>query len=181
MDATNRFLNCFSFFVAIEICQLDKMNTASLQEMKKKMGEYDKKDLIALCLRLSKYKKENKELLAYLLFDSQDEETYRTSVKETMDEQFLDFPRYNAYLVGKGLRKILRGVNKYIRFSGSRQTEVELLLYFLQKMKKAGIRYQSSASLFKIYEMQVKKIEKAIGFLHEDLQYDYKEELKTVR
>ena len=85
----------------------------------------------------------------------------------------MDVNKTNFYFAKKGLRKILRSTNKYIRYSGSKQTEVELLLYFLQKLKRSGISTLASTTLTNLYQMQIKKITKALTGLHEDLQYDY--------
>ncbi|HZG01294.1 MAG TPA: hypothetical protein VEY71_09835, partial [Chitinophagales bacterium] len=73
-----------------------------------------------LCARLARFKKENKELLTFLLFEAHDEDAYVASVKAALDEQF-DAVRTeaNLYFVKKSLRKILRFASKQIRFSGS--------------------------------------------------------------
>lgn len=155
------------------------MKTASLNELKKELAHLETKQLVEVCLRLVRYKKENKELLNYLLFDAEDEATYRMRVKEVVDEQFMELPSH-LYQAVKGLRKILRGTNKYIKFSGSKQTEVELLIYFLMKLRRSGLKIYSSTVLTKMFETQLKKIDKAISTLHEDLQYDYQQELKEI-
>lgn len=156
------------------------MKTASISDLKKELSERGNKDLVNLCLRIAKYKKENKELLTYLLFESEDENQYREQVKALMDTQFAEMPKTPLYQAGKALRKILRQVNKYVRFSGDKQTEAELLLYFLYHLKHSGLKIQTSVALYKLYDTQVRKITKAVEGLHEDLQYDYVEELKKV-
>lgn len=156
------------------------MKTASISDLKKELSERGNKDLVNLCLRMAKYKKENKELLTYLLFESEDENQYREQVKSLMESQFVEMPKAPLYQAGKALRKILRQVNKYIRFSGDKQTEAELLLHFLYHLKHSGLKIQTSVTLYKLYDTQVRKITKAIEGLHEDLQYDFVEELKKV-
>ena len=86
--------------------------------------------IVDVCLRLIKYKKENKELLTYLLFEAQDEASYIKGIKEDIDEQFKELNTSNLYVTKKGLQKIVRTTSKYIKYSGIRQTEIELLLYF---------------------------------------------------
>ena len=49
------------------------MKTVSLSELKRALQNVPLGDLPDLCLRLAKYKKENKELLTYLLFEADDE------------------------------------------------------------------------------------------------------------
>ena len=46
------------------------MKAASISELQKELALLEPKNTAALCLRLAKYKKENKEFLSYLLFDS---------------------------------------------------------------------------------------------------------------
>ncbi len=149
------------------------MKTASLHEIKKELNRLPDAQLSELLMRLAKYKKENKELLAYLLFDASDEQTFISDIKDMMDENFTGINRSNVYLAKKGLRKILRFVNKYIKFSGSAETSLELLGYFLMKMKKSGIPIVNNTVIGNMYEQQVKKIKIALSKLHEDLQYDY--------
>src|SRR5476651_1909858 len=111
------------------------MKTATIQELKQELQGVAPTRLLDLCLRLAKFKKDNKELLTYLLFESHDEEAYINSVKELMDEGFTELPKATVYLTKKSLRKILRITNKYIRYSGSKQVEATLLIYFCRLMK----------------------------------------------
>ncbi|MEY4929728.1 MAG: hypothetical protein RI909_452 [Bacteroidota bacterium] len=115
------------------------MNSASISEIKKELQRLDADALHAICLRLAKYKKENKELLSYLLSDAHDEAGYIRSVKEEMDVMFLDLDGRNLYIVKKMLRKILRMANRQIKYSGIPQTELELRIYFCEKVKEADI------------------------------------------
>jgi len=54
-------------------------------------------DVVDICLRLVKYKKENKELLNYLLFDANNEPDYIRNVKAEIDLQFADTNFSNMY------------------------------------------------------------------------------------
>lgn len=156
------------------------METASVSVIRKELKNLPPEKLQELILRLSKFKKENKELLSYLLFEAYDEEQYVRQVKEEIDEQFFSLNRSSMYLAKKTLRKVLRTTNKYIRFSGKKETEVELLLYFCQKMKKSRLNYRHNRVVFNLYLNQIKRINKAISQLHEDLQFDYMEELENL-
>jgi hypothetical protein len=154
------------------------MKTASLHEIKKELSRLPDAQLAELLMRLAKHKKENKELLGYLLFDASDQSTFTRDVKDLIDENFSDINRSNVYLAKKGLRKILRFVNKYIKFSGSVEISLELLGYFLMKLKKSGIPIVNNTVIGNMYEQQVKKIRIALSKLHEDLQYDYSVKLE---
>lgn len=133
------------------------MKAASLNELKKELLGLEPNRLVEICLRITKYKKENKELLTYLLFESDNEHGYIESIKELIDEQFELIPKNNLYLGSKMLRKTLRTTNKFIKYSGHKETEAELLIYFCRKMKKSGIRIHNSTALTNLYQQQLKK------------------------
>jgi len=153
------------------------MKAASINELKQELNLVSPAKLLELCVRLAKYKKDNKELLSYLLFDAHDEPGYIANVKAEIDEQFREINTTNLYFAKKSLRKILRVTNKYIRYSGSKQVEVELLMYYCSALSTSGISFRKNTVLNNLYQCQLKKITKVIGTLHEDLQYDYLREM----
>ena len=156
------------------------MKASSISEIKQELINIPAGELVDLCLKLAKYKKENKELLSYLLFESYDEQAYIKNVKADIDEQFEDVNKSNLYFAKKTLRKILRTTNKYIKHTGSKQAEAELLIYFCTVLKQSGIPLHKSTALKNLYGNQVKKISKVIASLHEDLQYDYLKEVEKL-
>ena len=156
------------------------MKAASISEIKKELNELPNHLVIELCLRMAKYKKENKELLNYLLFEAGNENQYVENIKVEMDLQFAEINKSTIYLAKKSLRKILRTANKYIKFSGNKRTETEVLLYYCYKLNKSGINYKKYPVLLNIYERQILKIKKAISTLHTDLQCDYEKELEEI-
>ena len=134
-------------------------------------------EITELCLRLAKFKKENKELLTYLIFEAHDEQSFIQSIKKEVDEQFGEINQSNLYFVKKTLRKILRNINKHIRYTGSSQVTIELLIYFCKSIKESGIPIQKNPIIANMYKGQVQKINKTLLSLHEDLQYDYAREI----
>jgi len=156
------------------------MKSATLNELKKELQELSPKQVQDLCIRLAKYKKDNKELLTFLLFEAHDEPAYIQNIREEMEELFTEVNKRNVYLAKKTLRKIVRTANKYIRYSGSKTVQIEVLIYFCQLIKKSGISIRSSSVLENLYEQQLKKIKKALSTLHEDLQYDYQREIEEI-
>ena len=134
-------------------------------------------ELTGLCLRLARFKKENKDLLTYLLFEAQDEEGFIRSVKQEMEELFGTVNLNQLYFAKKTLRKILRIVNKYSRYSGNRQTDIELRIYYCQQLKSSGIPFRQNIAISKIYDGQISKIKISLAALHEDLQYDYRRDI----
>ena len=156
------------------------MKPASISTLRKELDLLPPKELAQLCLRLAKYNKENKELLSYLIFDAENEEGFIKGVKAQIKSQFEEINTSSMFYVRKSIRKILRITNKYIRYSGQKQTEVELLLFFCQTMKASGIKYQRVTSMNNLYQNQVMKIKKAVATLHEDLQFDYQKEIEKL-
>ncbi len=150
------------------------MYTVSLNEIKKELTVLDAGQLQQLCVRLARYKIENKELLSYLLFNAENESGFIGEVKSDIDDQLAAMNKANLYWAKKTIRKTLKTLNKFVRYSGNKETEVELRLYFCRKMKETGIPFRQSTALENLYEGQLKKIEKALNALHEDLQYDYR-------
>lgn len=156
------------------------MKPASISEIKNELGNLPAGRLAALCLQLAKYKKDNKELLSYLLFEENHLPAYIENVQAEMDQQFASINASHPYFVKKTLRKILRLTSKHIRYTGSRQAEADLLIYFCSSMKKAGLRFEKSPVLLNIYQAQLKKIYAAIAGFHEDLQYDYQKAIEEL-
>ncbi|MDE3251552.1 MAG: hypothetical protein KGO92_02025 [Bacteroidota bacterium] len=156
------------------------MKTASIQEIKQELQALSQSKLLDLCLRLAKFKKENKELLTYLLFEAHDEEAYIKTVKDLIDEGFTELPKASLYLTKISLRRILRITARYIKYAGSKQVETALLLHFCTKLNRSGIPYTKSPVLQNLYAMQVKKAKAALLELHEDLQYDFQKELDAL-
>lgn len=150
-----------------------QMKTASLKEIKTELKYKSKDEITELCLLLTKFKKDNKELLTYLLFERENEATYVQGIKENIDEQFESINKASYYFINKGVRKVLRSCKKFIRYSKNKETEVEVLLYFCSKVKEISELYTHNASLMSIYDKQLEIIQKKISMLHEDLQYDY--------
>ncbi len=99
------------------------MKTASLKEIKTELESTPAPILLELCLKLTKFKKENKELLTYLLFEAHDEKSYVESVKGILDELFLTVNKTQLYFAKKTIRKIVRTATKYIKYSNSKATE----------------------------------------------------------
>jgi hypothetical protein len=156
------------------------METSSLAHLKKELNTMAQPQLVELMIRLGKYKKENKELLHYLLFESHDEQTYINNIKAEVEEQFKEVNRTTVYFAKKTIRKILRGIGKHIKYSSKSETTVELLIHFLKQFKKLPNSFYDSTVIINMYAAQLKKINKELGKLHEDIQYDYRKEIDNL-
>ncbi len=156
------------------------MKSATLKQIKVELSDYPNDKMLSLLLRLAKYKKDNKELLTYLLFEAENEDGYIDAVKQQIDEGFEPINIDSMYFAKKTVRKVLRTTEKFIRYSGLKQTEVSLRIYFCYKMRMQFIDWKNSVAMTNLYDRQVVKIEKAISQLHEDLQFDFRIEMEEM-
>lgn len=156
------------------------MKTASVKELKNELSNRSQAELLEICLQLSKFKKENKELLTYLLYESNDEEAYIQGVKREMDQQFEQINTHTWYFIKKSVRKILRTTKTYIRYSKKKETEVELLIYLCTKLKEMNPSIEDNTVLINLFDRQLDSIRKTLLSLHEDLRYDYETQLNEM-
>jgi hypothetical protein len=156
------------------------MKAATVHDIKEALSALPPGQVAELCLRLVKFKKENKELISYMLFESHNQAAYIAEIKAEMEHEFTEINKAQLYFAKKSLRRILRDTNKQIRYIGTKTAEVELLMAYCNCMLTSGIPYQKSTALENLYQSQLKKIRKGIEGLHEDLQYDYQREMKKL-
>lgn len=156
------------------------MKSSTIKQLKDELKHRSQSELLELSLHLARFKKENKELLTYLLFEASNEDGYIRGVKLEIDEQFENINKKSYYFIRKSIRKILTSIKKHIRYSKKKETEVELLLYFCKKLKNFSPSIKKSVRLQNIYNHQLLLIKKTVATLHEDLQYDYELELREL-
>ena len=149
------------------------MKPAGVKAIKEELKIRSRGELTELCLNLSKFKKENKELLTYLLFEVGDENYFIQGIKEEIKTQFEEVNRKSYYYVKKSIRKILRNTKKNIRYSKKKQTEVELILFFCKMLGEFSPSIKKSIPLTNIFEREIQRVQKVILSLDPDLQYDY--------
>jgi hypothetical protein len=155
------------------------LNTYNLQSIKKELQHISSSQLTDLCLRLSKYKKENKELLSYLLFESSNHDTYIEGIKQEVEAMFNELPSH-SYYAAKSMRKILKLIAKHTKFMASKPAEIDLLVYYCQQYiihidKRTGYK-----PLRQLLHKQLEKVAKLMATLHEDLRYDHKAAFEKV-
>ena len=143
-----------------------------LQDIKKELQHLSALQLTDLCLRLARHKKENKELMAYLLFEADNQAAFIEKVKAEVGFMFSQLP-VQSYNAAKYLRKILRLISKYVKFIASKEAEIDLLLNFCDNYLQYADRKSSYKPLRLILTRQVEKIKATISKLHEDVQADY--------
>lgn len=153
------------------------MQIASLSEIKKELKEKTNHELTELVLKLTKHKVENKELLAYVLFESADENHFISKIESEMDLQFTNVNTKSNYIINKNIRKIQRYVVKQIRFSKQKETEIALRIHFCKNLIATLLKYDRNSTRHHMLMRQTELIRKALTYVHEDLQFDFELEL----
>ena len=161
--------------------QIPFMKAASLKDLKIELTERSHSDLLHVCLQLAKFKKENKEWMTYHLFEAADEAAYVQKVQAETDALFAGLNTKRFFYMKKSIRKILRILKTRIRYSKKKTTEVELLLYFCHKLGQVKPSIRQNSVLKNLYLRELASIEKKTAVLHEDLQYEYHLELKSLQ
>lgn len=155
------------------------MKPEKLSDLKKELLNHNVHELTEICLRLAKYKKENKELLSYLLFDATEPMEYAEQVKNSLIDDFKSMQKHYFYST-KSLRKIIRLINRYAKYTGSKQVETELCMWFCSNYLIFADLRTSHKPLQGLLTRQFEKVAKLIPKLHEDLQFDYRQEFEII-
>ncbi len=155
------------------------MKPEKLSDIKKELAGRSVQELTDICLRIAKYKKENKELLNYLLFDSHDPLAFAGMIKQELEIEFTNIQKHYYYST-KSLRKILRLMNRYAKYTANKQVELELMLWFCTNYLTHVDLRSSHKPLQAILIRQLEKISKLLPKLHEDLQFDYQSEFEEL-
>ena len=150
------------------------MKAASIAELKKELVRLEHGELLDACLRLARFKKDNKELLTYLLFLQQDEATFANSLCAEIDEQFSLTP--NAHK--KTLRKLIRWMNKCMRFTKVKDTEIQVRLHFCRRLRSSKTPIRKSKVVINMYNGQLKKVRTVIEKLHNDIKNEVEREIQ---
>lgn len=156
------------------------MKSASLAQIRKELKSLSREEVIALCEKLAKYKKDNKEYLNYLMFDSIDEDAYANRIKHDVAEAFNATNTSGFYLAKKSIRRALRIANKYIKYSKKKETEIDVLIFFCEEMNSLDMNWKRSRVLVNLYNRQVAKIQKLYSELHEDLQFEFTDRVEQL-
>ena len=155
------------------------MKPEKLSDIKKELRALNSDQLIELCLKLAKFKKDNKELLSYFLYNSDAPLAYAESVKDGLIHEFQTLKKYD-YHSAKELRKILRLLGKHAKYTGSAEVEIELILWFCFNYLMYADTRSHYKPLHTIFTRQIEKLRKLIPKLHEDLQFDYSTEYEKL-
>lgn len=154
------------------------MKIPSLVTIKKELKQRNETELVDLVLQLSKLNRDNKAFLYFQLFEDGNHELYLNMVKEELEEAFQNGNRRSYYTAKKSAQAIRRLMNKNLKLNKDKVTTLEVLLYFCENLIEYGYLGFHHPVIDNLYAAQVKKMEKLISGLHEDLQFDYQETLQ---
>jgi hypothetical protein len=147
-----------------------------LSDLKKELLELNKPELIQLCLRVAKLKRENKELLAYLIFDADDPLFYAQKLKPEIKEVF-EQPFQHAYYLTKSIRKVMRLITKYYRFTSNKQGETDLLIYLVEEFHQSWRHEYRYQALGKVIFRCLEKAQTNLKKIDEDFRADFEQPL----
>lgn len=156
------------------------MASNSLHDLKKMLLDKNPKELMEICFRLAKYKKENKELLDYILNFSENEIEFIEKAKLEIQAALIFSGGTTYKNAVKIIRKSLKVCNKNIKYSGIKQTEIELLIFFCKSLKETNVNLSDYQVIDNLYHRQIEKINKALEKIHPDLQFDYQQEIESL-
>ncbi|MDN3690138.1 hypothetical protein [Cyclobacterium jeungdonense] len=157
------------------------MQLPSLNSLKKELQHRDSKELIDLVLHLSKLNRDNKAFLYFKLFDSDDASLFVDTVKEELEKAFNSANSKNYYFAKKSAQGIRRILNKNLKLTKDSNAKIELITFFCRQLEEFGYLEYHYPVIDNLYALQVGKVEKLIGNLHEDLQFDYQEQLENLK
>ncbi len=148
------------------------MESPKLATLKKELNFLEAPELKELCLRLAKHKTENKELLHFLLFYGDKKDLYVEDVKNILTSGFDDL-HPSVYTATKQIRKVLRLANKHIKFIATKHLEAEIVSSFCEDFIKHTIATTHQKATIGILFNQLKRLQRIIAKLDDDLQFDY--------
>lgn len=75
------------------------------------------------------------------------------------------------------LRNVVRWMDKSLRFSGDKETELRVRIHFCRRLKDNRITFGGCRVSENMVATQLKKIDAAIEKVHPDFQFDYNQQL----
>jgi len=119
-------------------------------------------------------------LISYLLFET-NEQNYIKGLKEALEDQLRIINQANIYYTKKGLRRTIRYIDRFLKYSNNKETEIEVRMHLCRELQDMSLPFSRSTQLQNMYDRQIIKIKHCISTLHEDLQYDYSKEVKELQ
>lgn len=156
------------------------MKIPSLAQLKKELSYLNEKELIELLTDLSKFSRDNKSYLFFKLSEKDNPGLYLEMVQEELETDFQVARGDHSYYAKKAAQKLRRKMNKLIKLTKVKTDQIEVLLFFCEKLREYGFLRHRNQVLDNMYQMQLSKAVKLISDLHEDLQFDYEGRLEDL-
>lgn len=156
------------------------MHSATIDTIKTELKQLPPKEVLDLLLRLARFKKENKELITYILFESANEHEYVEQVKKEISEEMAEIDGLPGYQYKKQFRKIQRKINKPIKYIGNKSATAELYLHMARMISEKKKTNYLAPFLEKTLQQYISKIEKLLPGIEDDLAADLRKQLKQV-
>jgi hypothetical protein len=94
---------------------------------------------------------------------------------------FCEINTDSYFYVKKSVRKILRKIRRFSKYSNQPETEIELLIYFCNKMINIKPSIFNNKTLTNILIRTIDLSKKKNFKLHEDLQYEYNIKIQELK
>jgi hypothetical protein len=156
------------------------MKIASLAELKKELAFCSEKELTDLILDLAKFSKDNKTYLFFKLFERENPRLFIEMVQEELEMEFAKANTKHYHYAKKSAQGIRRKLNKNLKLTKDKTTQIELIVFFCKNLKLYGYLDFRHPVIDNLYKTQIGKAERIISTLHEDLQYDFKSALEEL-
>jgi hypothetical protein len=156
------------------------MQIPSLAKLKKELSYLNEKELTDLVIDLSKFSRDNKSYLFFKLNEKDNPGLYIEMVQEELEADFQTARGDHSYYAKKAAQKLRRKMNKLLKLSKVKTDQIEVLLFFCEKLKDYGFLRHRNPVLDNLYQMQVSKAVKLISGLHEDLQFEYESRVEEL-
>lgn len=156
------------------------MHSASIDTIKTELKQLPPRQVLELLLRLARFKKENKELLTYILFESANESDYVEQVKKEIAEEMEEIDGLPGYQYKKQFRKIQRKINKPIKYMGNKSATAELYLHMVKMISEKKKTIYLATFLDKTVQQYIVKIEKLLPGIEDDLATDLRKKMKQI-
>ncbi|MEZ5174419.1 MAG: hypothetical protein R2850_13175 [Bacteroidia bacterium] len=143
-----------------------------LNDLKKDVQGLPHPELVRLLMRMSRLKTENKELLHFMLYYEHDPMSYANALKEEVLAPF-DDAFVHSRILSKKIRKSLKIIARFTRFSSNREGESDLLLSLVENYLETYRYEYRQLVLARMMVRCMKKVYDNFERIHEDFRADY--------
>lgn len=157
------------------------MKTPGLAELKKELRQLSEQELVEVISALVKFSPDNKLFLYFQLFGRDHPQFFVDLVQEDLIMDFHNANTRNYHYAKKSAQVIRRKLNKYLKFTKDKTTKIDLIAFFCENLEKFGYLNFHHPVIDNLYALQLNRIGKLTGQLHEDLQFDYQHKIEELR